>query len=310
MPGETHFFDDIYSRQRELGPIEDQRTQRRIIDRLSTLYERYYEPADQQRVDCLLRCAGTREELTAQYSSYCEVLSRFMEIQMRYEKKVRWGNNAPRDIFNMSDIVTCYPKVKVIVCVRDVRDFLVSYKNKWKITSDEHKERLRALYHPIVTALLWKSSMRQIPLARTKVQANNLMTMRYEDLVTNSESSVRKMCAFVGEEFEPGMLNVDTHNSSVQVDSTGIFSSSIGTWCAALSNDETAVAQWLNQKELQSNGYRLAHIKGNPLHLISMFLSSPFAACRALYANKAMTGSWILYLQRRLASFLPRFRVF
>jgi len=158
--------------------------------------------------------------------------------------------------------------------------------------------------------LLWKSSMRQIPLARTKVQANNLMIMRYEDLVTNSESSVRRICAFVSEEFEPDMLNVDTHNSSVQVDSAGIFSSSIGTWRAALSNDETVVAQWLNQKELQSNGYRLEHIKGNPLHLVSMFLSTPFAAYRALYANRAMTGSWILYLQRRLGSFLPRLRVF
>jgi hypothetical protein len=153
MPGETHFFDDIFSRRNELGDIADANVRVEIVDRLATLYDRYYEPADQQRINQLFVSAGMREALLAPYKSYCEIMSRFMEVQMRHEQKTRWGNNAPRDVFNINDIVKCYPNVKILICVRDVRDFLVSYKTKWKITSEDHVNRLKALYHPVVTSL-------------------------------------------------------------------------------------------------------------------------------------------------------------
>jgi hypothetical protein len=304
MPGETHFFDDIFSRQNELGDIEDPVVRAKVADRLATLYERYYEPPDQQRINHLFASAGMREALIAPSKSYCEVMSRFMEIQMRHEQKMRWGNNVPRDMFNVNDIVRCYPSAKILVCVRDVRDFLVSYKTKWKITSENHINRLKALYHPVVTSLLWKSSMRQIRMIKTKVSAHNLMIIRYEDLVNDPETVVRKMCEFVGEQFEPNMLNVDTHNSSVQTGGGGIFSSSIGTWRFNLTAEETYIAQLLNGKELHAFGYETKHQKINLIRIIWTFISSPFAAVRALYVNRAMRGGSVLaYMYRRLSSF-------
>lgn len=302
MPGETHFFDDIFLRQNELGHLDDTDARAKVIDRLATLYERYNEPKDQQRINNLFASMGMREALIAPYKNYCEVMTRFMEIQMRHEQKARWGNNAPRDIFNVGDIVRCYPDAKILICVRDVRDFLVSYKTKWKITSEDHINRLKALYHPVVTSLLWKSSMRQIPLIKKKVSAHNLMIMRYEDLVKDPETIVRRICVFVDEQFESNMLNVDTHNSSVQTGARGIFSSSIGTWRSNLTAEETCIAQLLNGKDLQLFGYDTEHQKASPIKIIWTFGSSPFAAVRALYVNRAMRGSMLVYLYRRLSS--------
>ena len=34
--------------------------------------------------------------------------------------------------------------------IRDIRDFLKSYKGKWKITSDNEAGRLKKLYHPVM----------------------------------------------------------------------------------------------------------------------------------------------------------------
>jgi hypothetical protein len=298
MPGETHFFEDVFARRGELGDIEDIHTRRKIIDRLATVYDRYYEPKDQQRVDALLASPKGREALLAPYRCYCEVLSRFMEMQMEHEKKARWGNHTPRDVFNVRDIIHCYPNAKILICVRDVRDFLTSYKTKWKITSKKHMNRLKALYHPVVTSLLWKSSVRQIPKIKQQVAAHNLMIMRYEDLVRSPETMVRKIC----ESFEPNMLNIDMHNSSVQMGGRGIFSSSIGAWRSNLSAEETFIAQWLNGKELALHGYQKERQWVNPLSILWMFVSSPFAACRALYVNKGMRGSFIMYVYRRLSA--------
>jgi hypothetical protein len=303
MPGETHFFDDIYLRRRELGDIQEPGTRQKIIQRLLTLYDRYYEPADQQRVDRLFSSPAVRNELVAPSYDYCDVLSRFMEAQMRDENKSRWGNNAPRDLFNITEIATCFPAAKFIICIRDVRDFLYSYKNKWKTTSKEHKHRLKALYHPVVTSLLWKSSMRRIPLIQSEVSAQNLMIVRYEDLVTQPETWVRKMCTFLGEEFEADMLKIESHNSSLQVSGSGIFSTSVGSWRTLLGREEAFIAQWVNGGQLTSFGYQLEPLKINPFKVLWLLLSTPLAVYRALSVNKEMRGgSAIAYMYRRLVS--------
>jgi hypothetical protein len=146
--------------------------------------------------------------------------------------------------------------------------------------------------------------MSQIPIIKAKVPVHNLMIMRYEDLVENPEALVRKMCEFVGERFESNMLNVDTHNSSVQTGGLGIFSSSIGSWRSNLSAEEVYIAQLLNRKELKLFGYGIEIQKVNPLRMMWIFVSSPFAAVRALYVNRAMRGESVLvYMYRRLSSF-------
>lgn len=302
MPGETHFFDDVYSRRREFGSIQSADARANIVNRLMTLYERYNEPADQQRINLLFKDVAARNALVREQDSYCAILSRFMELQMNHEGKARWGNNAPRDVFNIKDIVQCFPDAKFIVCVRDVRDFLVSYKNKWKVTSAQNIERLKALYHPVVTSLLWKTSVRQVPIIKSLVVAKNLMILPYEHLVKSPQKAIRELCAFVDETYEADMLNVDTHNSSVQVAGVGIFSSSIGFWRSTLSAEEAWIAQSLNRKELLLLGYDIETMQVDKVRVLRMFASTPSATWRAFSANKAMRGSITVYLYRRLVS--------
>lgn len=302
MPGETHFFDDVYSRRREFGSIQSADARANIVNRLMTLYERYNEPADQQRINLLFKDVAARNALVREQDSYCAILSRFMELQMNHEGKARWGNNAPRDVFNIKDIVQCFPDAKFIVCVRDVRDFLVSYKNKWKVTSAQNIERLKALYHPVVTSLLWKTSVRQVSIIKSLVVAKNLMILPYEHLVKSPQKAIRELCAFVDETYEADMLNVDTHNSSVQVAGVGIFSSSIGFWRSTLSAEEAWIAQSLNRKELLLLGYDIETMQVDKVRVLRMFASTPSATWRAFSANKAMRGSITVYLYRRLVS--------
>jgi hypothetical protein len=215
MPGETHFFDDIYVRRQDLGELRTARAAEAIAARLGTLYERFNEPADQQRIQALGGEEALRQLLGTTCRTYGEVLSRFMQFQMtQHPAKVRWGNNVPKDIFYVRDILAFYPAAKFIICVRDIRDFLYSYQHQWTKTSPEHIERIKKLYHPIVTSLLWKAAMKQVRVAQALVPLDNLMIIRYEDLATQPEATIKTLCQFLKEPYEEEMLRVEANNSS------------------------------------------------------------------------------------------------
>jgi hypothetical protein len=301
MPGETHFFDDIYSRRRELGELSDPESILKVLANLKSLYGRYDENPDQQRIENLLQTKGVIEKLTS-CDSYKAIFSCFMEIQMVSMGKARWGNNVPKDIFHVWDILSFYPDAKFLVCVRDVRDFLLSYKNKWKNTGVENTERIRRLYHPVVTSWLWKASVNQILRIQDLIPRENFMIIRYENLVQNPKRLVREMCQFIGEDFEEDMLNVDDENSSFEVNEKGIYSSSVGRWRSLLTKEEAYVAQRITGNQLAAFGYSLAKVKMNPLTVGYMYATLPYALWKALRANREIRGPLLPYVSKRLSA--------
>lgn len=302
MPGETHFFDDIYLARQRLGESFSTECKTRILEKLKSLYARYNEPEDQVRVERLLADCGLVDRLQQSWHSYKDVLSSFMEMQMSDEGRVRWGNNTPRDIFHMRTILSFYPEAKIIVCIRDIRDFLLSYKGKWKQTRPGEVQRLRKLYHPISTSLLWKSSIRQIPWLRVVVRSENLLILPYERLVQEPEYSVRQICKTIGEEFDPGMLDVDGHNSSHSVQQKGIFNTSIGRWKQDLGPEEVCLAQAIAGSEMREFGYSAVETPVSFLKLAALLISFPAAFTSALKANNEKRGPLVPYLMQRIRS--------
>jgi len=302
MPGETHFFDDIYSMNKQLSDLSNQIIRKKIIHKLSMLYNKYNEPSDQKRIDKLFSDGEIINKLESSCKSFRDIFSSFMEIQMLYEGKSRWGNNTPRDIFNLDEILSFYPNAKILVCLRDVRDFLLSYKYKWRVTAPENIKRIKRMYHPVLTSLLWKSSVRIIPKIKSKISKDNLLIIKYEKLVEDPVDIVLKMCDFLGEKFEEKMLDIDSQNSSFQQKNRGIFISSVGRWRKLLSKEEIFIAQLINRRELNYLDYSLEKIHINPLKVILIFISFPYGLLRALNAGKDMHGPFLNYIGKRAIS--------
>ena len=215
MPGETHFFEDIYARRQELGDPHDDVARARIIERLQTLYDRFREPPDQARVERLFAGAEFRAALN-RARSYRDIFSAFLEAQMGAVGKRRWGNQVPRELFELDRVFAFFTDARVVACVRDPRDFLLSYRDKWQRDgSGWEADRLRKLYHPVITSLLWKSNIRTLERARQRYPGRILVSP-YEALVADPEAQMRAICAFLDEEFRPEMLNVEASNSSAQ----------------------------------------------------------------------------------------------
>ena len=304
MPGETHFFDDIYARRQALGAPRQAQAAEAIAARLSTLYERYNEPADQQRIRTLGGENALKKLLGTSCDTYGDVLSRFMQYQIPSNStKRRWGNNVPKDLFYVGDILGFYPEAKFIICVRDIRDFLLSYQNRWKTTASEHTERIKKLYHPIVTSLLWKAAMKQVRVAQQLVPQANLMMIRYEDLVTQPETTINTLCQFLKEPYEAAMLRVETHNSSFGGQQQGIFATSMQRWRQHLSPEQVYIAERIANPELERLGYQTANVRPNLFKLLHIAASFPYALCRALHANRSVRGPMLPYLKRRATAF-------
>jgi len=304
MPGETHFFDDVYSRAAQLGAPGDSAVRLEIANRLHTIYHRYYEQEDQRRISKLYPSAENLAAALDGCADYGEILGRFMGLQMQAEGKSRWGNNAPRDLFRVREIREYFPDAKLVVCVRDIRAFLYSYKGKWKIAGDEHVERLKKLYHPVVTSFLWKSSMQQLTLLEDLVPPADRIVVRYEDLVSRPEDTVCRICAMIGEEFEPDMLMVEGHNSSSATDTPGIFATSIDRWKSELSQEEIAISQNIGGSLQLRLGYDEVTVHAGRAALLGLWMSTPFALWRALNANKETRGPLLPYLFKRIGTLL------
>jgi hypothetical protein len=301
MPGETHFFDDIYSLRTRLREPLDAGQAQQVVERLKTIYQRYNEPDDQIRVSRLLQGQEAVKQLATASRFYRDALSMFMELQMRAEGKQRWGNNAPRDIFHLHSITYFYPKAKIVLCVRDLRDFLCSYKYKWRATSEDEVARLKALYHPVITTLLWRSSVRQLNHLIRLTSTDNYAVVRYEDLVADPEATIRRVCMVIEEDYEPEMLEVESYASSYGMSGAkGVFRSSVGKWRTELSGDEIRVAQSLARREMTSFGYEVERCKVHGVRLAAAYLSTPVALARALWANRHKRGPLLPYLLRRL----------
>jgi len=303
--GENLFFEDIFTRRAELGDLSDPASQIAVIDRLLSLYGRYNQPDDQTRVDAMIAHSDFAEGLKRNATSYRALLSYFMQRQAQHAGKAQWANSTPKDIFHASAILDFYPDAKLVICIRDPRDFLASYKHRWQVSA--HGDRLRALYHPVVTAALWRSSANQIQHVLISAPAENIAIVRYENLTHEPEKTVRELCASLNTDYHDDLLDVTTHNSSQNnADRRGIFTSSVDAWDRLLSPEETSVTQAINAETMRHFGYTPTSARARPLRLMALWLSAPFSACRAIWANRKHRGPLAGYVIRRTASLFKR----
>jgi hypothetical protein len=251
------------------------------------------DPDTQQR---LQRAAGPAEALDA-----------VMRAQARMQGRARWCSQTHNDLFHLPAIFRCYPRATVVICIRHPLDFMVSYRDKWQRTlrrdRPEAARRIRHLYHPVITAIFWRLNVRAIERALAR-WPESVLLLRYEDLVTDPDGTIRRLCDFLGERFEAGMLRPGYNNSSLDGQPDEIFTSSLGRWKRAMAPAEAFVAQLICRRAMRGFGYPLAEL-GRPVGgALRHVASAPACMLKAL--PHTARGALLPYLCRRLGLPLPR----
>jgi hypothetical protein len=119
-----------------------------------------------------------------------------LEAWARQQGKERWGEKTPSNIFYAEHILDMFPDAQFIHLIRDPRAGVASMQNVRFFPNDL-----------IFNALNRKKYLTtgQSHLEKC-VPANQRLIVRYEDLVRHPESVTESICSFLGEDFEPSML--------------------------------------------------------------------------------------------------------
>lgn len=118
--------------------------------------------------------------------------------------KSRWGDKTPKYSLVMGEIEDALPEARFVHLIRDARAVALS-----RVKMVEGRGERPP--NPAGVAARWAKRIRQ---ARAQGEAlGGYLEVRYEDLVTDTEPTLREVCRFVELDFDAAMLDYHEHAS-------------------------------------------------------------------------------------------------
>ena len=132
-----------------------------------------------------------------------------LRLRAEREGKRRFGEKTPRHFLHLRAMLRFYPGARIVYMCRDPRNAHSSFRKSPLV------KRMNAVdKSSICRSFYWNSSMRILQRYSNSAHRAQFLKVRFEDLIEEPEDSIRSLCAFLGEPYQPGMLRVDKVNSS------------------------------------------------------------------------------------------------
>jgi len=178
-----------------------------------------------------------------------------LEAWARTTGKARWGEKTPGNLFYVDVLKEMFPDAYFLYVVRDPRAGVASMMNAPFFADDVVFNAMSRRKHAEVGP----------QLLRTHVAPDHWMIVRYEDLTTHPEDTLLRICAFVGESYEPTMLQYHrTAAAYMKEDAVSSFNAAatrpvttarIDAWRDQLSERDVAVIEAICAAEMTRHGY-------------------------------------------------------
>ena len=181
IPPETHFIPEVAKAVQDAGENAREVFLGRIVE--SRVWKDF-------RIDP----ASLRARLeTSEPFQIGPALRAFYQLYVERFGKTRWGDKTPTYLTQMRLIQNLLPEACFIHVIRDGRDIVLSVKDLW--------------FGPGTAVEAAENWIERITAARSDAaHLQNYLEIRYEDLVLETETTLRKVCAFIDLPWEAGML--------------------------------------------------------------------------------------------------------
>lgn len=212
-----------------------------------------------------------REELLDQYSRYepdfPNLLRAMIEVYARKRGKARQGEKSPNHIISVPLILRSFPTAKVICIYRDGRDSVLSMMRTPWMHANPRRFYLFCEH--------WIESIEYMRQWEKMFTPSQFTCVRYCDLLAEPERELRRLCEFVGEEFEPGQLDPGTKSEVVLASeydrrlkekaNQSVDNSRAAAWRTTATREQIWALNSILGATLRSLGYPDTWLEGCPL---------------------------------------------
>lgn len=168
-------------------------------------------------------------------------------------KGVRWGDTTSPNTKYGREIFKLFPKAKFVFLIRDGRDVVASYKTAGEEAFGENSQIEKSTEK-------WLDSIKQYEWLKKRTE---VLLVKYEDLVRDTENTLLEICTFLQVEEIPSWENYIHNIPSSKFYSQGylertkeqVFSESIGRWEKVLTDEEKVYANSKMERKLTAFGY-------------------------------------------------------
>ncbi|MBI4794954.1 MAG: sulfotransferase [Deltaproteobacteria bacterium] len=182
---------------------------------------------------------------------YCAMHERFAR---QAGNRPRWGEKTPYNLFFVKEIKEDFPNAQFIFITRDGRDASADY--------------LHSMFGPtniFCAGEIWKMCQNAVKPWREKLGPGDWLDVKYETLVREPEKVLREICDFLGEKYDPAMLDFYQTDLAKARGATrdhkplghAVSDEYIGIYKEYLSLREQRIFAGVAGKELEEAGYRL-----------------------------------------------------
>jgi hypothetical protein len=151
----------------------------------------FWSDGDRARIEAVVADERPSDYVTllrAVFASYAEA-----------DGKVRWGDKTPGHVAHMNRLAKLFPDARFIHLIRDGRDVSASIV-----------ERPWGPPNPSSAAFWWRRKVAQGRDFGRRLGPGRYLEVHYEDLVERTEETLRRICRFIGEEYDPLILGYPT----------------------------------------------------------------------------------------------------
>jgi sulfotransferase family protein len=128
-------------------------------------------------------------------ADYPEAVRRVFALHALQKGKSRYANKTPVHALSIPTIAGLFPEAQFIHIIRDGRDVALSYLDFPSGPTSV-----------VSGALHWKRHVKRARAAGVNIGPNRYQETKYEELVSDPEGAVRRLCDFIDLPFNPVML--------------------------------------------------------------------------------------------------------
>jgi len=235
LPGETQIIPDFY---RAYGDPRNAKEAERLAARILRTFwigrwELTLEPSD------FRECRSFRQVMELLYESWA-----------RIEGKPLWGDKTPHYVLHIPLIARIFPEARFVHIYRDGRDVALS----WLSAGFEPRNLYAAMKH---WAFMVEKGRRDGP----KLGPGRYLEVRYETLISETESTMRTVCEFLKLPWDPAVLQATRMKRGVGelalfvARKPYVVSGNFRKWKTRMSAEELAVAEAVAGETLERLGY-------------------------------------------------------